>query len=591
MTHPNIHFEIHPPRAGSADDQTNWHYVYYADVPPIRIISFKGGGTRVLVYMKFLEIVHKMGLLKQVQEVGGSSSGSLAAAFAAIHYEDPARRTQALEEVMNCDRYDVYGESNGWKAYQVLTFPLLIISKPLEWAGKLIGKAADACNRFLLSKMLGIPLKIVSVLFGIASTITSPRFIPACINLISKGGVYRGDQVEKTIRNRIHKDVNKGLYDILKKLRDEGNEIKRNKIIDKIVEIGLGRREDGKLILTPEITLSHMHELALITDYQFKSYYTTGVRLRDKSLVELNHKNFPDMPFYRAPRISINFPRYYMPAEYGGETYIDGGAINNAPVNLATAHPVHDTHQEFDIKHDHLSRLNVRVEYADDYQNLLWNNKPEKGKFGKFIGQIITALVKKFAYDVDVFATDQVVTHHMKEHFAQRTLQIHDFGVGVMEENLSASRREKMDEEIEVLVQEYFGNHKDEKVTKRFSQPTALLEEMPLSVRTKLLAVLRDNRIKSEHIFIFPNKTPQELEVMRRNEIDRLTSLMQSVEDNKSTTDISRKLGFSTAAEHNNNNNNNVVTVTLSEDNDALSEEFAHEEEISDEESQRLRLV
>jgi Patatin-like phospholipase len=153
ITKPAYGFEV---RKDSSTEQLR--YVFYIDPPPVRVLSFKGGGARVIVYNKFLEEYHNRGLLQQIEEIGGSSSGSVAAVFAAIHYENPRDRVATIDAVSNVNKEDIYGHTAAWKFYRVVTAPLYILSKPLQWLSKGINWIAAQCNKILPGKIIGIPL-------------------------------------------------------------------------------------------------------------------------------------------------------------------------------------------------------------------------------------------------------------------------------------------------------------------------------------------------------------------------------------------------------------------------------------------------
>src|SRR3990167_1749707 len=227
------------------NDSEELQYQFYMDAPPIRVISFKGGGTRVIVYTKFVEMAQRKGLLSKVEEVGGSSSGCIAAVF----------------------------------------------------------------------------------------TVTSPRAPAGLFNLIVGGGVYRGVKVQETICNRIQLGVQTGLDAILSKL----DEKERARIISHLHEVKLVTpKKGGRFSVTANVTFRHMYELSLLPGSQFKQCYVTAVRVKDKSLVIFNNKNNPDMPLHTAIRLGISFPAFYQLNAYKGHKYFDGGAIDNAPVSLAT---------------------------------------------------------------------------------------------------------------------------------------------------------------------------------------------------------------------------------------------------------------
>jgi NTE family protein len=56
--------------------------------------------------------------------------------------------------------------------------------------------------------------------------------------------------------------------------------------------------------------------------------------MNDKQAYYFSHKNNPDMSVILAVRMSTAFPIYFMPVLYDGKMFLDGGCIDNYPVQL-----------------------------------------------------------------------------------------------------------------------------------------------------------------------------------------------------------------------------------------------------------------
>ena len=508
------------------NDSEELQYQFYMDAPPIRVISFKGGGTRVIVYTKFVEMAQRKGLLSKVEEVGGSSSGCIAAVFTAIHYENPLARSTAIDAINNCDRTDIFGTSPGWKIYRILSLPLYLVSKPLEWISKGIGLLAGKLNSSTPGEILGYPLLFISKLIGAVSTVTSPRAPAGLFNLIVGGGVYRGVKVQETICNRIQLGVQTGLDAILSKL----DEKERARIISHLHEVKLVTpKKGGRFSVTANVTFRHMYELSLLPGSQFKQCYVTAVRVKDKSLVIFNNKNNPDMPLHTAIRLGISFPAFYQLNAYKGHKYFDGGAIDNAPVSLATPKNL----SAFELEHglsDNFARLNVRVEYPKDYEFHLWKEAPRKGWLGRLGYAIVSAIAKVFTLGIDSYATDQEGMHEMVNDFPHRTLQLPDFNVGRMQNSVSAEDRKWMDAQLVVKIHDFFHAykiHRDgaEKAVIEFYPYQFVNKPNSLEMRKHLIAYLKDQDIPTSDIFKIPGKTAEELEAMRVSEVAALEAM------------------------------------------------------------------
>lgn len=59
----------------------------------------------------------------------------------------------------------------------------------------------------------------------------------------------------------------------------------------------------------------------------------TGTCLNTESTVYFNFNNTPDMPVVKAVRISISIPGVFCAVTMNGNTYVDGGVLNNYPID------------------------------------------------------------------------------------------------------------------------------------------------------------------------------------------------------------------------------------------------------------------
>lgn len=527
QSHKQYGFKIH-----SVEKSNELHFEFYMDPPELRVLSFKGGGVRVVVYRKFLEIAQQNGTLATIKEIGGSSSGTFVAAFAALHYDDPKKRTEALEFINQSNVQDIMGTSRAWKAYQVISSPLYIASKPLEWTANAINWVAKQCNKVSIGKLIGYPLTLVSALISAASMITSPRGAAGLFNLLWSGGIYRGDLLQQRTRDRIQQDTQLALNSILSKITDNNKiaEIQKN-----LVKIGLCQIQHRKLIVLPDITFNHLYEISLLPRSQFKEFYTTAVRTKDKKLVVFNKVNTPDMTIHLATRLAMSFPKVYKPGLFQGDEYFDGGAIDNSPVRLATTKPV----TEFQLKHDitdNLARLNIRVEYPDHYQQYLWHKAQPRSRFNQVLFELKSYFYQLFTVGIDSVEHEAESAASMRKDFAQRTLQMQDFGIARLDYNLNAVKRHELSEKSGDQVNQYFDLHRNEKaIIKHYRQPKAesIADEkhsphdtMPMDIQIKLLEFLENHQaFPTQDIFCMPGKKLDELEMIRRNEISRFKQL------------------------------------------------------------------
>ena len=80
--------------------------------------------------------------------------------------------------------------------------------------------------------------------------------------------------------------------------------------------------------LTAEITLQELFEYSQITLHIY------SVKLNDMSLVDFNHKTHPNMKVIDAVYASSALPFIFQPFWYQDSYYLDGGLLNNYPLDL-----------------------------------------------------------------------------------------------------------------------------------------------------------------------------------------------------------------------------------------------------------------
>lgn len=77
-----------------------------------------------------------------------------------------------------------------------------------------------------------------------------------------------------------------------------------------------------------QITLREVYQLTGI------DLYITGTCLNTRKPIYFNQGKYPDMPLILAIRISISIPFYFIPIFYENRLYVDGGVMDNFPIQL-----------------------------------------------------------------------------------------------------------------------------------------------------------------------------------------------------------------------------------------------------------------
>ena len=80
--------------------------------------------------------------------------------------------------------------------------------------------------------------------------------------------------------------------------------------------------------INKNITFSQLYNMTK------KTLIITGTCLNDISLKYFSHTTTPDMQILKALRITISIPFIFRPYQYDGKLWVDGGVMNNFPIDL-----------------------------------------------------------------------------------------------------------------------------------------------------------------------------------------------------------------------------------------------------------------
>lgn len=455
------------------DENGNYQcqFTFYVRAPRFRVIVFKGGGGRAWVYRKLLHIMEDNGSLHYIKEYGGSSAGALYAALAAIPMK--AQEREFIIDELKFHR-DILSNTRQAKLYKILTAPLYLISKPLEWIAKISDVTANFFNKISFGNILGWPLHFIAGLFKISSAITHPEFAAGIYNLFSKGGIYKGNNLQEYIRQSIYASTKKSLEQFLNNLdnisqkRRAINALKRIPYL--IKTINEDPNADIKIELcNKEITFEHFHLLSKIKGLGFRDIFLTGTRCREvfgKSRLRVfNYKNDPQKPVYRAVRISMSAPLIYQSVrDDDGMEYMDGGCADNFPMEHASERQYPTQFEKKYLRGQYkqdLDVLGVRVEYEKDLGILFEPIRILQGWWEK-----LTNTIEQFIYNkicgMDIYKTENDSRNIFKEKFSHRVLQLYDHGVGFTEVDIAAPRKHRILQIEEKRINDFMKAHRSE---------------------------------------------------------------------------------------------------------------------------------
>jgi predicted acylesterase/phospholipase RssA len=144
-----------------------------------------------------------------------------------------------------------------------------------------------------------------------------------------------------------------------------------------------------KLILGPLLTAKDLSESITLKElYNYNNIefhiYTINISNNIPKLIDLSHKTHPDLELFKAIAMSSAVPIIFSPILYNNEYYIDGGFINNFPLNecILNAEVLGDNTNEIlaiqlrqnKKNNNQLSKNNIdNTEIYEYLYYLLWN--------------------------------------------------------------------------------------------------------------------------------------------------------------------------------------------------------------------------
>lgn len=112
---------------------------------------------------------------------------------------------------------------------------------------------------------------------------------------------------------------------------------KRIKIDNILTLFGLDDGSGMQIILEKMFSAKNISEKITfqeLFDLTKKTLIITASCLNDKKVYYYSHVNFPDTPVVLAVRMSISIPLYFTPVKYKNKIFVDGGCIDNYPIQL-----------------------------------------------------------------------------------------------------------------------------------------------------------------------------------------------------------------------------------------------------------------
>jgi NTE family protein len=254
-------------------------------------------------------------------------------------------------------------------------------------------------------------------------------------------GVYQGDTLKNWLRDQVRSRI-QSLYNT----SSGANREYLKTLVDK----------DG------EVTFRDLEILRTkIPEAQIKTPHFTGTNITKPSLEVFNSTTRPDMPVYLAARISASFPWAFRSVIYDGNEYIDGGVLNNYPMQIFD----NPDNEKYCIGEGgaNLEALGVRVDSEQEIRDLLWKTPDPEHK--GFLHDFKTSL-SKFFVGADFITAGKASDVATYEKYPHRTIQVSDNGTDTLNFNLSEQDKQDLVSSGQTSTETYLDNY--------FSDETAI---------------------------------------------------------------------------------------------------------------------
>lgn len=149
-----------------------------------------------------------------------------------------------------------------------------------------------------------------------------------------------------------------------------------------------------------------------------KNLYIGACCLNTGSLEIFSHETSPKMSVSKAVRMSMSIPFFFVPVKYAGKYYVDGGLLNNYPIDF------------FDINYNSDETLGIRLDNTSEIEDRSFN-------YG------IDNLVE---YSMAIFSTvyDNLQASHMTKKDWNRTLVIDCGEVGATDFGIDETNKHRL---------------------------------------------------------------------------------------------------------------------------------------------------
>ncbi len=188
-------------------------------------------------------------------------------------------------------------------------------------------------------------------------------------------------------------------------------------------------------------TFQELHEKVLEGKEGYRDLYVIATNVTKQKAEVISYENYPNLPIYKAVRMSMSIPIFFESVKYNNDYYVDGGLTSNYaiqifdnvkyvknPENCFYAFSGYDEDYSFNYE-----TLGFRVDSQKEknYLNPTWEGDPSA-----------TKSLKKFVMALINFTVEMVNKKHLNRNDWNRTVFIDSGDVNTTEFNL---KKDKVD--------------------------------------------------------------------------------------------------------------------------------------------------
>ncbi len=261
-------------------------------------------------------------------------------------------------------------------------------------------------------------------------------------------------------------------------------------------------------------------------DLHFKDIVITGSNLTEKKLEFFSADTTPDMEIAMATRISMSLPVFFKPVTYNDKVYVDGGALNNFPMDIFDKEPYlsrngNQGHLHLGEQKQNLQTIGLRVDDEKEMQEILWKARanPEARTSLSMLDKVVGLKVDDAARAIDKATYDK---------YSLQTIQISDLGHKTTDFDVNEEKRAKMIAEGKSAASAYLDYNIGSSIYDKYASFSDMIEHQTDAALVQLCKDLADPTTE----FTLENHTDAESVTIRSACLTIAKNTLQARESN-----------------------------------------------------------